>query len=707
MNRNWLYVLVFLAVVLILLFGLIGKKQEEKIEWEYTLRLPSVMAGDQAALEKRLKTALEDRDVRLKVKPETMLERGMGAAVGQTEISLRGVSERSEYQKALFSDLSGEINFLGGNTYLKMEGGVREGETYQLRLEANPSTGYVWKLMTYDSSLLMLVSGTSFSQRRELPGSPVVQEFAFTAQADGAAVVELVYQRGWEKRRTVDRSLVLTGESLRDLIDLTDPQPEVLMTERSVGVESAAGTYTQEIDPAELPVTFDLRDEISMTPVSNQGACGSCWAFASVATMENAIIYRGGTPHDFSEQFLLDCNTDGWSCLGGWRAHPYHVDKLGKNQSEIGAVLEADAPYQGVEKACNSVYAHPYQLNEWGYLISNWRYALPDELLIKQAIYEHGPLTVSICAGSAFASYSGGIFETDESGDCMPYLSNHSVSLVGWNDVDDTWILRNTWGADWGLNGYMRIRRGVSNVGFAASYVIAPDQVVEDPTPVEKVTLLEPPNNELLLTFPLFAWEPLEDVDEYDLIVEMEDGSSLVYERGAAADYCGEDRCEFSASVNEELLPGGAYRWRVKAYRGESVVESDWFGFFIKRLLKLPAQLSSPGGVVHRVPVYQWRASTDAVRFDLVILTQGEPEADQWPLGDDAVRCVESVEGEQLCSVDSPEALSDGRYEWMIRSWFEDDTYLDSSWLSFDYESERMGFFARIWDWLMRLLGIR
>lgn len=123
-------------------------------------------------------------------------------------------------------------------------------------------------------------------------------------------------------------------------------------------------------------------------------------------------------------------------------------------------------------------YNHPYLLNSWEYIGNS--YSIPTVTQIKQAIFSYGPVSVGIYVNPAFQSYSGGIFNVSEN-----KTINHGVVLVGWDDSqgkNGVWILRNSWGSDWGENGYMRIEYGCSNVGYAANYVVyQPDEPMPEP----------------------------------------------------------------------------------------------------------------------------------------------------------------------------------------------------------------------------------
>ncbi len=220
-----------------------------------------------------------------------------------------------------------------------------------------------------------------------------------------------------------------------------------------------------------LPSSFDWRDQGVETSVKNQGACGSCWAFATVAPLEHNIKRLLGVERDLSEQYLLSCNTDGWDCGGGWWAHDYHVSKMPPGETEAGSVIEANFPYRAQAVSCGGPYSHYCKIDGW-YFVGGGL-SIPPVDAIKQAITDHGPVAVAICVGDMFQAYTGGVFDYSEEDSCGGGI-NHAVTLVGWYDEgpgSGYWILKNSWGAGWGEGGYMRIAYGTSNVGYSANYV--------------------------------------------------------------------------------------------------------------------------------------------------------------------------------------------------------------------------------------------
>jgi len=225
-----------------------------------------------------------------------------------------------------------------------------------------------------------------------------------------------------------------------------------------------------KFDPCEptksLPEAFSWCDSGGCTPVKNQGACGSCWAFGTVGPLECNIKLKDGVIVDLSEQWLVSCNSDGYGCWGGWWAHDYHqwkTDACGGT----GAVPENYFPYVASDVPCNCPYPHDYLIDDWAF-VGN-AYSIPPVSSMKQAILDYGPISVAVYANSAMQAYTGGIFNG-----CGIEEVNHAVVLVGWDDNQGTngvWIMRNSWGTGWGEGGYMRIPYDCSSIGYAACYV--------------------------------------------------------------------------------------------------------------------------------------------------------------------------------------------------------------------------------------------
>ena len=223
-------------------------------------------------------------------------------------------------------------------------------------------------------------------------------------------------------------------------------------------------TMDMSLGNKDLPSRFDWRDSSGVTPVKDQGGCGSCWAFATLGMMECAIKIKTGETVDLSEQWMVSCNTDGWGCDGGFVASDYlkwKTDACG----QLGLVQEHHYPYAAADLPCFCPY--PRELD---YLIEGWSYVGGGTEAIKQAIVDFGPIYVSIFASSALQGYTGGIFNN-----CQASATDHAVVLVGWDDSQGTsgvWFLRNSWGTGWGEEGgYCRIEYGCNNVGSNANYI--------------------------------------------------------------------------------------------------------------------------------------------------------------------------------------------------------------------------------------------
>ncbi len=213
--------------------------------------------------------------------------------------------------------------------------------------------------------------------------------------------------------------------------------------------------------------SFDWRHFKKVTPVRNQGACGSCWAFAALGAYEGNYAIRNTSLVNASEQDLLSCSGAG-SCGGGWWGPSF--DYL----IETGVAREADYPYTASDSPCQDPGSRPYRAVAWGFVGGG----NPTIAQMKAALCEYGPLAVGVRATPAFQAYTGGVFdETD------PLAINHGVTLIGWDDDKGdhgAWLIKNSWGPWWGSTcefgnerGYMWIAYGSNRIGEGASWVRA------------------------------------------------------------------------------------------------------------------------------------------------------------------------------------------------------------------------------------------
>nr|AJD78147.1 cysteine proteinase SAG12H1 [Hevea brasiliensis]AJF19705.1 cysteine proteinase [Hevea brasiliensis] len=218
-----------------------------------------------------------------------------------------------------------------------------------------------------------------------------------------------------------------------------------------------------------VPATLDWRKAGVVTPVKDQGSCGSCWAFSAVAATEGITKLKNGKLISLSEQELVDCDTAGGNegCEGGL------MDNAFQYILNQGLSSEANYPYKGSDGICNRKKAATPAAKITGYedVPSN------NEKALLQAVANQ-PVSVAI-DGSAydFRFYKTGVFN----GDCSTYL-DHAVTAIGYGTSKDGskyWLLKNSWGTSWGEGGYMRMQRDVSareglcGIAMKASYPTA------------------------------------------------------------------------------------------------------------------------------------------------------------------------------------------------------------------------------------------
>jgi C1A family cysteine protease len=474
MTRKGLLVRLFLGLSMLALFmmagGVVGAASDAQVQWQAEINLSFTAAqmsqpdwqANANALQSALNARVAARGASMQVTRQMRSDVGLDVA-----IDVKGKGNLQQYKQVIFDDIEPLGGFLGGPVSLALTGEVEPGETVPIVLESNPATGFLWDVGQIDKQKLRRTGGVELISKAMLLGAPMKQTVRVTGVGKGVTTLVLLYRRSWQKDEEPTRKISIQVAHLSMLSDLSNPAP-------LQGVPAATGhnpEVTQTLHQAPtLPGSYDWRLLGKVPPIRDQKTCGSCWAFGTVGAFESALLIKGGVLPNLSEQYLVSCNTDGWGCNGGWFAHDYHWLKPGKTGNQPGAVQETAFPYVANDKTpCYGPYAHPYQLSGWSYIGDSW--SVPPAAAIKDAIYNYGPVAAAVCVGMGFDLYTGGVFNTNEAGACGSAKVNHAVVLVGWDDTDNTWILRNSWGTGWGEGGYMHIDRGVSNIGFAANYV--------------------------------------------------------------------------------------------------------------------------------------------------------------------------------------------------------------------------------------------
>ena len=232
------------------------------------------------------------------------------------------------------------------------------------------------------------------------------------------------------------------------------------------------------------PPDLDWRDyegRAYIGPVRDQGNCGSCYAFGAAASAEGsynlAKNLHDGNCVDFSEAYIA------W-CLGALPAYSSHFSGCDgadydymelQALTDLGLAYETDFPYQDNWSGGCAYAGSTTAFRSWH------RVPCSDIEAIKLAIMNYGVIDAAVNVTSAFQAYDSGIYEDTQTtcdGDpCSYTITNHAISLVGWNDNGDPenegyWILRNSWGPTWGENGYMRIKYHSAAVACAATYLV-------------------------------------------------------------------------------------------------------------------------------------------------------------------------------------------------------------------------------------------
>jgi cathepsin L len=228
-----------------------------------------------------------------------------------------------------------------------------------------------------------------------------------------------------------------------------------------------ASTYLSPSALGALPDTVDWRTKGYVTPVKDQGQCGSCWSFSATGALEGQHFKKSGKLVSLSEQNLVDCATakyGNYGCNGGWPFQAYDYIK-----DNGGIDTEQSYPYEARDDQCR------FKNSNVGATLTGYT-KLPagSEDRLQEAVANVGPVSVCIDASHmSFQLYQSGVYNEQS---CSSQRLDHAVLAVGYGAENgkDYWLVKNSWSTSWGEKGYIKMTRNHNNQCGIATAAVYP-----------------------------------------------------------------------------------------------------------------------------------------------------------------------------------------------------------------------------------------
>lgn len=339
--------------------------------------------------------------------------------------------------------------------------------------------------------IAMMATGLSLSAQLQInPKLPQKYELR-EAKASPEVKARLTNTRMIIVQKKWTFNVGVTGVSLKSRASITG-EKEVSLVQANL---IKAKVLNRQLSPAALNLikawatvcyatkkAYDARSSGYVTPVKDQ-QCGNCWSYSAMGAYEASYKRVNGAVADASEQYVVNCSGGGDCGPAGGLAYLV-FDWMVDNNKNVAT--DASLPDMGAVGACpGGTPATQYYATDWGVVDpSGDVLKIASVASIKEAICKYGPVAASVNVTDAFQDYTNGVFNEIPSNYASP-TTNHAIVLCGWDDDKHAWLLKNSWGTDWGENGYMWIDYGTNNVGRRASWVIARKAILRIIAPVK------------------------------------------------------------------------------------------------------------------------------------------------------------------------------------------------------------------------------